>query len=86
MKTGKKGFFSKLFASGNNDNISNKRVIAFLAFIILSALGMLSAFGHNTQTEVIYVFGALAGAQSLLTTIEKVNKGKKKIDENEENS
>ena len=53
MKTGKKGFFSKLFASGNNDNISNKRVIAFLSFIMLSALGMLSAFGHNTQTEFI---------------------------------
>ena len=57
MKTGKKGFFSKLFASGNNDNISNKRVIAFLAFIILSVLGCCQRSGitHKQSSSMFSV-------------------------------
>lgn len=70
----KKTFLEKLFADGETDTVSSKRLIAIFSFITLVSLSFLSAFGYSANINFIYIFGALSGGQSILTTIEKVRR------------
>ena len=69
-----KSFFMKLFAEGTTDTISSKRLIAVLSFTFLVILSFLSAFGFSPMPDFVYILGALAGGQSLLTTVERMSK------------
>lgn len=71
-----KSVIFKLFADGETNTVSSKRVIAVFSFVALIVLSFLSAFGHSTDTNFIYIFGALSGSQSVLTTVEKIAKRK----------
>lgn len=71
-----RGVLFKLFAEGETNTVSSKRVIAVFSFIALIILSFLSAFGNSTDVNFIYIFGVLSGGQSCLTTIEKIMKRK----------
>ena len=77
----KRSFFYKMFCAGETDAVSSKRVISFIALLVLVALAFMSAFGLCASTDYIYVFAALTGGESLLVTIEKKNKKIKKVKE-----
>lgn len=58
----------------NIDDISHKRVIAIISFIVLIVLAFMSAYGHNVNENFIWVFASLTGCESLLTVIEKIKR------------
>lgn len=59
-----------------NSNLSHKRFVSVLSFIVLIVLSFLSAYGHDVNDSFIWVFASLSGAESLLTVLEKINKKK----------
>lgn len=71
MMRRRKGFWSKLLASGETDTVSHKRLVSIISFVCLVTFAFLSAFGRSTDADYIYVFGFLTGGESLLTVIEK---------------
>lgn len=56
--------------SDSND-VSHKRVIAIIALVVLIVLSFLSAYGHNADSQVLYIFGSLVGGESALSVVEK---------------
>lgn len=58
----------------NADEISHKRVIAIVSFVVLIILAFMSAYGHNVDETFIWVFASLTGCESLLTVIEKIKR------------
>jgi hypothetical protein len=58
----------------NSDDVSHKRLIAIISFIVLIVLAVLSAFSHNVDSNFIYLFGSLTGGESLLSVIDKFKK------------
>jgi hypothetical protein len=56
--------------SDSND-VSHKRVIALGAFVVFIILAFFSAYGHNTDPQVLYILGSLIGGESALSVIEK---------------
>lgn len=66
-------WWKKLFAEGESDTASHKRLVSVTSLVMLIILSILSAFGHSSTIEFIYVFGILTGGESLLTTIEKTS-------------
>lgn len=73
-----KGFFHRMICSGESDAVSSKRFISLTAILMLIILAFFSAFNYSAAADYVYVFAALAGGESLLTTIEKKNKRIKK--------
>lgn len=69
-----KGFTRKMFADGETDTVSHKRVVSISSLVMLIILSFLSAFGYNAVTECFYMFAILTGGESFLTTIEKTSK------------
>ena len=65
--------WKKLFAEGESDTAYHKRLVSVISLVMLVILSILSAFGHSSTIEFIYVFGILTGGESLLTTIEKTS-------------
>lgn len=65
--------FLKNMLSDNND-VSHKRVISIISFIVLIVLSFFAAYGHQTDEVFIYVFASLTGGESVLTVIEKIKK------------
>lgn len=61
-------FLSDTIKSGTE--ASHKRLVSVASFVLLAILAMLSCFGYNCSSEFVYVFAALAGWQSYLTTKE----------------
>lgn len=78
-----KNFLQKMFADGETNTVSHKRVVSIISIVMLVVLSMLSCFGYSPTTEFIYIFGALTGGESVLTTVEKTTKTIKKISGNE---
>lgn len=66
--------FTKSLISDAND-VSHKRVIALLSFLVLVAMVPIKALGYDLDSNLIYVFASLSGGSSLLTVIEKFKKG-----------
>jgi membrane-associated PAP2 superfamily phosphatase len=60
----------KQLLSDSND-ISHKRVIAVISFLVLIAMVVIKALGYAVDEHLIYVFASLVGGQSLLTVIDK---------------
>lgn len=67
-----KELFVKLISSSNE--VSHKRVIALVSFIVLIILAIFSAFGHTADAKFIWTFASLSGGSSILTVIEKFTK------------
>jgi len=55
----------------SSDDASHKRLLSIASYIVLVIMVALSAFGTTIQTELIYVFGALCGGNSIMSVIEK---------------
>jgi len=55
----------------SSDDASHKRVISIASFIVLVIMVVLNAFGITITPELIYVFSALCGGNSILTVIDK---------------
>ena len=55
----------------NGDEASHKRFIAIASFIVLIGMVIAKFFGAQLSIELIYVFAALTGGQSVMTVIEK---------------
>ena len=55
----------------SSDDASHKRLISIASFILLVVMVVLNAFCTTIQTELIYVFGALCGGNSIMSVIEK---------------
>ena len=68
MKSLKK--FFKFLLSDSNE-VSHKRLIALLSFLILVGMVGLKAWGKPLDVSLIYTFAALAGGESFLTLLEK---------------
>ena len=60
----------KNLLSDSND-VSHKRLIGLISFIVLIILSFFSAYGHKTDDNFVYVFASLTGGESVLTVIEK---------------
>ena len=60
----------KNLLSDSND-VSHKRLIGLISFIVLIVLSFFSAYGHKTDDNFVYVFASLTGGESILTVIEK---------------
>lgn len=65
-------FFKNLLSK--SDSSSHKRLIALAAFTVLVLMVLLKAFGFEVDVNLIYVFAALTGGQSVLTVVDKYNK------------
>ncbi len=57
-----------------SDNASHKRLIALGAFVVLVLMVIIKACGFDIDVNLIYVFAALTGGQSLLTVVDKYKK------------
>ena len=64
-------WWKKLLAEGETNTVSHKRLVSIISLTMLIILSILSAFGHSSTIEYIYIFGILTGGESFLTTIEK---------------
>ena len=60
----------KNLLSDSND-VSHKRLIGLISFIVLIILSFFSAYGHKTDDNFVYIFASLTGGESILTVIEK---------------
>ena len=60
----------KNLLSDSND-VSHKRLIGLISFMVLIILSFFSAYGHKTDDNFVYVFASLTGGESVLTVIEK---------------
>ncbi len=58
----------------NTDDVSHKRIISILSFIVLIAMVIIYAAGKQVNDTLIYVFASLCGGQSILSVIEKFKK------------
>lgn len=67
-----KDMINKLLSDSND--ISHKRIISIISFIVLVTLSFFSAYNHNVNSDFIYVFASLTGGESILTVIEKFKK------------
>lgn len=74
----KKNFFHRMICAGESDAVSSKRFISLIAILMLIVLAFFSVFNYSAAADYVYVFAALAGGESLLTTVEKKNKRIKK--------
>lgn len=57
-----------------SDSTSHKRLIALGAFVVLVSMVIIKAIGCAVDSNLIYVFAALTGGQSILTVVDKYNK------------
>ena len=64
-------WWKKLLAEGETNTVSHKRLVSVISLLMLIILSLLSASGHSSTIEYIYIFGILTGGESVLTTIEK---------------
>jgi len=55
----------------SSDDTSHKRTISILSFTVLTIMVVLNAFGITISKDLIFVFGALCGGNSLMSVIEK---------------
>jgi len=60
-----------------SSNISHKRVISLLSFIVLFILVVASLWGLQINDKILYVFASLTGGQSLLSVVEKFKNEKR---------
>lgn len=67
-----KTFFTNLI--GSSDEASHKRIIALISFLVLIAMVVIKAMGHDVDSDLIYVFAALTGGESVLTVIDKFSR------------
>ena len=58
----------------SSDDASHKRFISVASFIVLILMVVLNSFGLVITPELIYVFGALCGGNSIMSVIEKFSK------------
>ena len=59
----------------SDDNAaSHKRFIAMISFLVLLVLSFMSAYGHTTDENFVWVLAFLTGGESVLTVIEKFRK------------
>ena len=56
----------------SSDLASHKRMLAIGSWLVLVVMVLLSAFGHQVDDTLIYVFAGLCGGQSALTVIDKM--------------
>jgi len=54
-----------------SDEASHKRLISISSFIVLVLMVALNVFDITITPELIYVFSALCGGNSILTVIDK---------------
>ena len=54
-----------------SDEVSHKRLISISSFIVLVLMVALNVFDITITPELIYVFSALCGGNSILTVIDK---------------
>ena len=57
----------------NSNEVSSKRIIGLLSFIVLVVMVAIRAYGREVDEHLIYVFAGLVGGQSILTVIDKNN-------------
>ena len=67
-----KTFITNLLS--NSNDVSHKRLIALISFLVLIVMVIIKAFGYQLDNTLIYVFASMAGGESVLTVIEKFNK------------
>ena len=63
----------KELLNGGSD-VSHKRLISVLSFIVLIGMVVLNYFGQIVQVELIYVFCGLVFGNNALTVFEKFKK------------
>lgn len=60
----------------DSTEVSHKRLIALLSFIVLVAMVALKAKGYQLDQTLVMCFGSLCGVTSFLSVVEKkINKG-----------
>lgn len=58
----------------SSDETSHKRVIAILAFFVLTIMAIAHFFGAKLDDTLIIAFASLSGGESLLSVFEKTKK------------
>jgi len=56
---------------GNSTEVSHKRLISLLSFIVLIGILVLNAYGVTINDNILYVFFALTIGNTTLTMVDK---------------